>query len=250
MRRFATSVLLLASTAHADRPPSPEAKVYLDHGLDKFDAKDYSGAIAEFDAGYAIDPSPAFLYNKAQAQRLGGDCRSAIVTYEAYLSSDDAPAQGDNARTNITRCEQQLAAAKPPPEPPHAGSGSAVEPAKPPPSDPVQIVKHDEGAVWYHDPLGLALVGGGAIAFGIAIYAANTASTAAADATNAANLDDWIANHNAWNQDREVAGIAAGIGGALALGAILRFASVSRSDTVTTAVPARGGGMVVVGGAW
>jgi len=86
MRRFVISALLLASTAHADRPPSPEAKVYLDRGLDKFDTKDYAGAIAEADRVLEVDPGEVIArLARAEAKEKLGRTAAAIEDYEAAL---------------------------------------------------------------------------------------------------------------------------------------------------------------------
>src|SRR5438046_3550488 len=117
-------IVLIATPVLADpRPMQPTAKAELDRGLERFAAHDYVTAIAAFDAGYAIDPHPDFLYAKAQAQRLGGDCRSAIDTYTAFLASAPPASESELAKGNIAKCQQLLAASHPV-EP-------AVEPSQP-----------------------------------------------------------------------------------------------------------------------
>lgn len=253
MRRYLANlvVALVASSAYADsRPMLPDAKVQLDKGIDKYNAHDYAAAIAMFDAGYAIDPHPDFLYVKAQAQRLSGDCRAAVVTYQAFLASEPPASEAEVARGNIAKCEQQLAAQKP-----HDGEHTAV------PIGPIDDKDHAtqvdkagpksqaEASPWSHDGVGIALGIGGAVAFGVSGLAAWRAQVNADAATKANGIDDWVVARDAWTQDKTIAQIAAGVGGALVLGSIIRFAWASQQTQVTTAaVPSRGGGMLVVGG--
>ena len=110
MRCFLISTLLLcASTqiARADRKIGGAALVELERGEAHFRDKDYAAAIDAFDAGYAIDPQPIFLYDKAQAQRLAGDCRSAIVTYNEFLDTGPPATEAARARKNLASCEAQ-----------------------------------------------------------------------------------------------------------------------------------------------
>src|SRR5687767_9729546 len=66
-------------------PMSEAARLYLERGLARFEAKDYAGAIADFDAGYQVEPHGDFLYARAQARRLSGDCRGAADDYRGFL---------------------------------------------------------------------------------------------------------------------------------------------------------------------
>jgi len=142
MRRCLLEIALLvalviccaaAGSARADgKGMAPAAKAELDRGLERYKAKDYAGAIAAFDAGYAIDAKPEFLYVKAQAQRMSGDCRKAIETYLAYLATHPPEDKVEYANANIERCEKQLAAE------PAGGTAEPgeAEPAEPPATSP------------------------------------------------------------------------------------------------------------------
>jgi hypothetical protein len=74
-------------------PPAPPtvdkqaATVQYDEGQRKFAAgDDYLGAAADFEAAYALDPDPAYLYNIAQAYRLGSACAKAADYYRRFLA--------------------------------------------------------------------------------------------------------------------------------------------------------------------
>ena len=256
MPRCLSPLLLVlgVSIAHAQSGELPDmkpaAKIYEDQGKQKMLQHDYAEAIAAFDAGYAIDPHPKFLYDKAQAQRLGGDCRKAIITYQAYLATEPTKEYADLAHANVAKCEQVLAASNPKPE---TGSGAQpsddgvkVSTTTPPPPHERPVVDSEP---WWHDNAGLALAGSGVVVFGISAFAAWRANVNADLATNANTIDDWTSAYNDWNTDRIIAGVAAAAGAALIVGSGIRFVYASQRDHVTTAaVPGHGGGMIVVGG--
>ena len=74
----------------------PAAQALYDRALAAFAARDYPAAIRDTEAGYAIDPRREFLFAEAQAKRLAGDCRGAVVLYQRFLTT--APAAGAGRR--------------------------------------------------------------------------------------------------------------------------------------------------------
>ena len=79
-------------------------------GKRAFEAKRYSIALKEFEAGYAIYPRPGFLLNMGHAARRMGELKRARGYYLKFLESDPpAPAR----RTTIAlvlEIDRQLAA--------------------------------------------------------------------------------------------------------------------------------------------
>lgn len=248
MRCFLISSLLLASAASAafaDRKLSDAATAELERGEASFRAKDYTAAIEAFDTGYAIDPQPIFLYDKAQAQRLAGDCKSAIETYKKFLATEPPANEAARAKKNIDNCQATLPApeehATPPaPEPP-AAEPEAPEQPLPPPS-------RTETARWWRDGIGMTLLTTGVIGIGIGTGFAVAARSAASDTALATNVDDWSAARDRWDRDRLVAGVALGAGATFVVLGVLRL---SLHDHTVAVAPARGNGAVVtLGGAW
>jgi tetratricopeptide (TPR) repeat protein len=91
---LATTSLVTPRHAHAGEPPmKPEARALLDAGLGHYAAKDYEAAIAAFRRGYELDARAEFLFAWAQAERLSGDCASAIELYEMFIASGPPPEQ-------------------------------------------------------------------------------------------------------------------------------------------------------------
>jgi hypothetical protein len=108
--------------AHAQPTPmAADAKVHFDRGLRLYNVQSYEEAIAEFKAGYDIDPRPDFLYALGQSQRMRGDCPAAIVSYETFLRTGPADRQASAARAQIDTCRAEMAAKTPAAPPAETG---------------------------------------------------------------------------------------------------------------------------------
>lgn len=266
MQRYLASAIavLTIMTTHVGAQPRPiakDAKRELDRGMERFAAHDYVAAITAFDTGYAIDPHPDFLYAKAQAQRLGGDCRGAVASYTAFLAASPPASEAELARNNIARCDQVLAASKPEPKPelePTPAPPLRLDPApqlspqaQPDPPDPTidRQPRHDP---WWTDRAGAALVASGVVSLGIAAGFAVKASAHAADTASDDLLLDWQASRDAWRRDRTIATIGLGLGAALIIGGGVRFAWASSRDRPPTLTPtvSRTGAIVTLEGRW
>jgi tetratricopeptide (TPR) repeat protein len=166
--------LLMTAGAAADEQTrmSPEAQRHLDTGLAHFAAQEYNEAIAEFRAGYALEPHPVFLYTMAQAERMSGDCPTAITLYRRFLAADPPEQQAKAARHNLARCEEALGAGAAVVEPAPEPEPLPPEPEPPPPEpEPVvvQPVRESAPVTWYRDPITLALLGGGVACLGLGL---------------------------------------------------------------------------------
>jgi hypothetical protein len=241
MRHALFSVLgiaMLVPDAVADkRKLAPDAKAELDHGLKAFQAHRYAEAIIAFDQGYTIDPDPDFLYAKAQAQRLGGDCRAAIASYNRFLSSAPPDDEAALARGNIARCEHVFAASNEP-EPPAL------------PTQPIVVERPVEPPAWYTDRAGLVLAGSAVIAAGVALGFVLETNANATDGAAAPTLPEWEDKRDAWQRDRVIAGVAAGTAGALAIGAGIRFWWSARHADVQITTGGSARSALVIGGRW
>ena len=78
-------------------------------GLERFGAHDYAGAIADFEAGYAIEPRREFLFAEGQAKRLAGDCKGAVALYQRFLATNPSSVQANATQMALGRCAQHLA---------------------------------------------------------------------------------------------------------------------------------------------
>jgi tetratricopeptide (TPR) repeat protein len=126
-----------AGRAHAQSQAKgaikPEAEVRFRRGLEYYKIREFEAAIAEFEAAYAIDPRPEILFSQAQAERLSGDCASAVVLYRQFLTTDPPAVHAEAARASLDKCEVALRSGPPGAERERASGGDAKKPA--PPSD-------------------------------------------------------------------------------------------------------------------
>jgi tetratricopeptide (TPR) repeat protein len=193
--RLAVAVVALflavaTSARAADRPPlSPSARATLERGLRSYAVGDWSAAIAAFRDGYQREPHPDFLYALAQAQRMSGDCATAVATYRAFLRTEPAERQAAPARANLARCEEQLAAEQERERERERQRAAAATPppTPPPPAPPIEPPPRPR---WWRAPAGGALVGVGLAlaATGAALWGAGERDIAAINA--AATYDE------------------------------------------------------------
>lgn len=220
-------VVVLGATpaVHAEsRDMAAPARLELVRGQALFTAGDYASAIATYEAGFAIDPHPDFLYAKGQAQRMNGDCPGAIQSYQGFLASSPPEAESKLTRYNIARCEATIAAARQAP------------------------VTRERERGWYRDPIGGVLAGGAVVALG-----AGTALLVIADghvdrANDAPTLGDYYNERYYATSRRRHGAISLVTGGALAIGAVLRYALHRRPRVEVTAAVTSGGAAIVLGG--
>jgi len=93
-------------------------------------AHDYLGAAKHFEAAYRLDPDPAYLFNIAQAYRLGDDCAHAAEWYQRFLDRAQDPPNAAEVRSQLEQqraCAKQkalLAPKQPPPPPAQPAAGT------------------------------------------------------------------------------------------------------------------------------
>ena len=172
--------------AESPSPVTPAGRAKYDEGLLLFEQKQYAAAIVAFNEGYAQEPHRTFLFAKGQAQRLAGDCRGAMATYQAFLATAPPPLQIDATRLAMERCAHaptvvpQAAAAKSPPVP---------LPAPQPTPTPA-----------WRRPFALALWGGGALALGASTWFFLSARSERRDAADSHDLSGY---KDAWNRGND-----------------------------------------------
>ncbi len=85
---LAALVAILACSAPAWSSPEPTETVAqrrCERGIALYRRGELAAAIVEFEAAYALAPTPALLFDIAQARRRLGDPARALVAYRAYL---------------------------------------------------------------------------------------------------------------------------------------------------------------------
>jgi len=157
-----------------------KARALAERGRALHDAGDYPNAIAAFTQAYVMAPSPALLFNLAQAYRLQGDCDDAALMYRRFLATNPEPDQRTLAETHLAsveRCLHKMALHIPIETPgPRAVAAPRSEPvaafaAAPAVSRRAQIEKD----------VGIGLAIGGGVSLAVAAYYAVQAHEAESD---------------------------------------------------------------------
>jgi tetratricopeptide (TPR) repeat protein len=108
-----STLLLLAGPARAqDKAVKAAAKAHLEAGEKYQREQKYDQAIAEFEAGFAKLPVPAFLFNIGQAYRLKGDPPNAVLFYQKYLALEPNGRASAEARSHVATLTMEIEAAE------------------------------------------------------------------------------------------------------------------------------------------
>jgi tetratricopeptide (TPR) repeat protein len=180
--------LAVASVAHADSSWTgtvpAKARALAERGRASHDAGDYAAAITAFTQAYVMAPSPALLFNLAQAYRLQGDCEDAALMYRRYLATNpsaEGRALAEMHLASVERCIHMLSLHIPP----EAPSGRAVSP---PPRDKLaaaQVAPLPSRKGEIEKDVGVGLAIGGSVALAAAAYYTVVAHNAASDVADA-----------------------------------------------------------------
>jgi len=185
----------------------PDAAALYKRGLERFAARDYAAAVADLEAGYAIEPRREFLFAEGQAKRLAGDCKGAVGLYRRFLATNPPAVQANATQIALGRCAQHMAE--------HPEVVIVEQPRQPPPPPPPP-------PPWWHDSFGLGFTGAGVAAIGVGIGFVAASYAARHDAELMTTYDPydqrWSTAESRWQ-----------IGvGTLALGTALTAVGVTR----------------------
>ena len=214
----------------------PEAAALYTRGLERFGARDYAAALADLEAGYAIDPRREFLFAEGQAKRLAGDCKGAVALYQRLLATQPTAVQANATQMALGRCAQHLA------EHPEVVVVEQPRPALPPPPPPPK---------WWHDPFGLAFTGAGVAALGVGVGFIAASRSAQHDAENAPTYDPYDQRWATAESRRQVGVGTVALGTALTAIGVARFVLIRRQyarESAAAAAVSIGPGRLQVGG--
>jgi hypothetical protein len=193
-------------------------------------AGEYEHASVALAEAFALDPDPAYLYARAQAERFGGDCATAVGLYRAFLAEDPPEEDRALAQRHIRACEG-------------AGRNEAVASPEPPPPRPTALPEAPEATVeagppttperargarpWFVDPAGGALVGTGLVGVAVGLGLAGHSITLDRSADRRARDQDEFARHmeRAVTLNR-VGLVTVGVAGVLVAAGVIRYAVV------------------------
>lgn len=250
----ATFIALLTLAPAARAGDNPNAQAHLAKATAHYNLQEWKAAIDEYRAAYQLDPNPQTLFPIAQAQRMSGDCRSAILSYRAYIRG--ASASGAHAAEDLVKecqktIDEQDRAAKAALEPPRTPDVKKETPATPPSSAPAVKQAPAAPGPWILDPLGdvLVVVGVGGLAVGGTLLTLGNVAMGGSAAKPDYRAYDLAVDAASVQQ---TAGVVALIGGGVFAGlAVWRFIAVAnRNARERTALqglsvsPGPGGGSV------
>jgi tetratricopeptide (TPR) repeat protein len=242
----AALLLLVVRSAYAAPMSVPEkARQLADKGRASHEAGDYNTAIAAYTEAYAIAPSPALLFNLAQAYRLRGSCDDAALLYRRYLDTaptPDARVIAEGHLATVERCAHKISLSIPLDE--------SERRAVPVVAKQQDRARGSSNAGVTKQQVGIGLMIGGGVALAAATYFA-------LDARSAQNeVEEAYANGGeGWNlaaidergQRSATLGLWLGIGGgALVVGGVTTYVLGRRAERAApiAVVPRKGGAEV------
>jgi hypothetical protein len=254
----AATIGLALAFSHTASAQTDDAATHAAKATHAYNVQDWTNALKEFRAAYQLDPKPQYLWAIAQTQRLGGDCRSAILTYKAYqrTASSDGYKQAQDwiskCQTDMAAQQQMMQQQQQPAEPTPAHT---EHPAAPPPTAPKpEPEKPKEPGPWVLDPLGdvLFVLGIGGLAVGgVFLGLGDSHMSSAANEPTYQQYDLAVSSAST----EQLVGVISLAGGAALTGlAIWRFIAVGARHTreretapAVSIVPQPGGAFVSYG---
>jgi tetratricopeptide (TPR) repeat protein len=223
------SLALAGGSVHADRGT---AEAHYKKGMAAYALEDWDGAIAEFQAGFRDEPTPAFLYNIAQSHRQARRSEEAVRFYQKYLElAPEAPDRADVEKLIVqlrkALAEQEAQRTAPPPALDHKpADGAAVAPGPTPaPAEPPR-----------RDKLGTGLlIGGlvGAVAGGSLVVLGFITAKQARDPANSTDLQGRQDLQGRANLLEGVGYAVVGLGAAVAVAGIIKMAIKPKKESVS-----------------
>jgi tetratricopeptide (TPR) repeat protein len=230
-------VLSLALAAAPARVVSDaEAKRLVDEAKQAFSVGDYAEAADKIEAAYLIEPAPTLLYPWAQAERSRGNCRTAVELYQKFIDSEPGEAISAQARENIDRCEEQLAREADEEEEEEEDEDEDIVDAVLADPNPLAAVEPepdtrtptDDVRPWHKDPAGGVLLGVGLAGVGVGLGLYGGASSIAKSVADEESHQAYAERRQRATGLRTGGVVAVSIGGALIVGAVIRYATQSR----------------------
>jgi hypothetical protein len=250
-----TATAATASPARAQpSPASPSATAQADadrlvaQAAAHFEAGRLAASLDAFRRAHALVRDPKLLFAMAKLEVELGDCASAIEHLRQFLALDPGPRATEAARKESAACGAESTSA---PAAPSAPVAAPPDPSSPP--EPLAAAPRREPAIlhaaaparspWFRDTAGNVLVGAGGVSLlaGGAFWALSWHGANASASTEAENtrLADRASDF------RLAAIISGGVGAALVVGGILRYATRDAGAPVDVAAAPHGDGWTI-----
>jgi tetratricopeptide (TPR) repeat protein len=222
IRSTLLTLALFSGVAHADA-----VQKLVDEAMALYER---AGALAKLETAYANSKRADILFGMGRIHVDRGDCVRAIEVYRQFLESKPGPRSTQIVTEKIAECQAILARSEPALEP-------EPEPERAPSTPQTRTIERP----WYTDVAGDVLVIAGVGALGASAYFANGARAdlerAKSGGANGVTLADYTMLRERADDRRSYAFIAAGVGGALLLGGLVKFAVGDRTEIVPVASP-------------
>jgi tetratricopeptide (TPR) repeat protein len=255
------SVALAAGPADPPPPETPEgtdtgsteaekdeASKLSDQAIEKFQAKDYEGAVALFEQAYGVDPNPNYLFNIGRVYEEAGTLDKAVEFYAKFVKQPGVDLDSREValeRLKVLRAILEETTEKPPEDTTDEPEEPEVEAPPPEPvvdQDAQRKRKVMRGAGFGLLGVGAAALIGGGVAGGLAQGDYNKAQ----DSTDPTENADLLGS----SKTKALAGnVLFGVGGALVLTGVILVAvgfSKPKPTSRVALVPSfgpRGGGL-------
>ncbi|MCE9579185.1 MAG: hypothetical protein K8W52_39040 [Deltaproteobacteria bacterium] len=224
-------------------PPAPPTPAAQANALANSAAAHYKKgerleALQDMRSAYAVDPRPDFIYGIARLEAELNDCDGAIAHYKRYITDSPGTQGAVDAQAGIAACEAKLGItheAAPDVKPDVTPDVKPTIVRQPPPPPP-------RAKPFYTDPLGDGLAVGG-LAGGVAGLVLYLGARSDIDKSEtAATLQAHLDLVDKAEQKRTYAVVAGAVGGALVVGAVVRWATRSKGERATVALVPTGDG--------
>jgi hypothetical protein len=140
----------------------PEAKRFFREGKKAYAEGRFEEAAHSFAKGYALDPQPAFLLNRAQSERSAGMPGPALAHYREFLRVQPTTPLRPQVEELIRELEAEVGKTTPPrAAPPRVAPSVAVaaSPSPPPPAPPGPGATPVYKTWWFWTVIGAVVVG-------------------------------------------------------------------------------------------
>jgi hypothetical protein len=211
-------------------------------GIEQYKAGKYAEAKVTLGKAHDLDGKPETLFALAQAERLAGDCVSAVAHYKKVIERVSSLEVAKLVQQNLQLCEKDL----PPPPPVKADPA----PQSPEPVEPTIVTKTVVREVPRTDRLAAGFCIGGGVVLGMSggLLLAAASNRDAAD--RAGSLQDHDALADRANLEQKVGLIGAGVGAAMIGVAVVRWMTAKETTTDVAITPTAGGSMIVLSSVW
>lgn len=234
MKWLVLIVMLACGTAFADN-----AADLAKRGIDEFKAGKYADAAATLANAYQLDQKPETLFALAQAERLNGDCTSAVEHYRKVLDRVTDMNVGKLVAEALELCKKD----EPPPQP-------KPEPIVVAPPAPTVITKTVVREVPRTDNVSMTLFAVGALALGgsVGLFVAADANSTAAQ--RAYTQGDYNTFESRFDVERDLSFVALGVGVAAIGVATWRLLGHEQPSADVAVMPTTHGGGVAFSATW